>query len=356
MLRQPGPDGASREQDRALLHNALSKGRAGTGTHPCPQFQNNAGRPMGLWALFARVVHGKGHGVGELARRLGTPVAELRAVRPSYREFQIPKRTGGTRRILAPDDALKALQQRILRRLLGRLRSHPAAHGFERGRSIVTNANAHVGSAIVVRMDLKDFFSATRAKRVRKYFRKIGWNRPAALLLTHLCTFEGGLPPGAPTSPRLSNLVNYRLDARLTGLAARRRVVDNFRGGGSIDVREIGATYTRYADDLTFSFPTDDSAKVRYVIRVTKHIVGCEGYVLHLHKKLQIRRRHDRQQVTGLVVNERVHLPRSTRRWLRAVEHRAARDGRSTLTPDQLAGWRALQKMIVQQAGGPSGE
>jgi len=304
---------------------------------------------MRLWGLISRIVYGKGHAVEELARRLDVPVEELRSFQPNYREFEIPKRSGGTRRILAPDDATKALQRRILRRLLGRLRSHLAAHGFEKGRSIVTNAEAHVGQAVVVRMDLKDFFPATRAKRVRKYFRRIGWNRPAARLLTNLCTIEGGLPQGAPTSPRLSNLVNYRLDARLTGLAARRRVVDNFRGGGHLSTREIGATYTRYADDLTFSFPTDNPADIRYVIRVTRFIVGREGYELHLRKKLQIRRRHDRQQVTGLVVNARVNLPRATRRWLRAVEHRLASHGRSTLTPEQLAGWRAYHKMIVDR-------
>lgn len=311
---------------------------------------------MGLRRLIARIVYGKGHGVDELARRLDVPAAGLRAVRPAYREFRIPKRSGGTRQILAPEDSLKALQRRILRRLLARLRSHPAAHGFERGRSIVTNARAHVGRAVVVRMDLRDFFTATTAKRVRKYFRGIGWNRPAARLLTHLCTWEGGLPQGAPTSPRLSNLVNYRLDARLTGLATRKRLRDSFRTRRVVGTTEIGATYTRYADDLTFSFPTDDPTVIRYVIVVTKHIVGQEGYELHLRQKLQIRRRHDRQQVTGLVVNERADLPRSTRRWLRAVEHRADRDGRSTLTPEQLAGWQALRAMIEQQAGTPDAE
>ena len=199
---------------------------------------------MGLRGLFrrllGRLVRGKGHGVDELARRLGMAAGELRAVRPRYREFFLPKRSGGTRRILAPDQALKAVQRRILRRLLARLRSHPAATGFERGRSIVTNALPHVGRAVVVRMDLKDFFPSTRAGRVRAYFRRVGWDRAAAGLLTRLCTFEGGLPQGAPTSPRLGNLVNYYLDAQLTRKAAR-----------------IKGVYTRYADDLTISFYRD---------------------------------------------------------------------------------------------------
>jgi RNA-directed DNA polymerase len=300
--------------------------------------------------IFDRMFYGKGLGVENLARRLRLSVAELRAVRPSYRAFSLPKRSGGTRQILAPEARLKAVQRRILRRLLARLRCHPAATGFERGQSIVTNARAHVGQAVVVQMDIRDFFASTRSARVRQFFRRIGWNRPAANLLVRLCTHEGGLPQGAPTSPRLSNLVNVRLDARLTGLAALRR----FRGLGPsapAGCYELRATYTRYADDLTFSFPSDDPKAVRYLIHWTKAIVASEGYVLHRRKKLYIRRRHDRQQVTGLVVNEHVNLPRTVRRWLRAVEHHVA-DGRpATLTAAQLAGWRALRRMVAQNGG-----
>ena len=161
------------------------------------------------------LLKGRGHDVDELARRLGIePIRReyarrrearveeaeepgLRSFEPRYRDFTIPKRSGGTRRILAPDDELKSLQRRILRRLLGRLRAHPAATGFERGKSILTNARAHQGRAVVLRFDLVDFFPSTRARRLRAYFRRIGWNRPATKLLLRLCTHEGGLPQGA---------------------------------------------------------------------------------------------------------------------------------------------------------------
>src|SRR5262249_23095452 len=146
------------------------------------------------------------------------------------------------RRILTPDERLKTIQRCILRRLLARLHCHPAATGFERSKSIIDNAQVHVGKAVVVRMDLKDFFASTRAERVRSYFRKISWNREASGLLVRLCTYQGGLPQGAPTSPRLSNLVNYRLDARLVALAAR-RCLRNPRTGEQITCREIGAAY-----------------------------------------------------------------------------------------------------------------
>jgi hypothetical protein len=100
-----------------------------------------------------RAFDGKGLGVDELARRLGMDAAGLRAFAPAYREARIPKRSGGTRRLLVPDGRTKALQRRILRRLLDRLRAHPAATGFERGRSIVHNALPHVGRAVVVKLD-----------------------------------------------------------------------------------------------------------------------------------------------------------------------------------------------------------
>lgn len=286
--------------------------------------------------FFSRLFGGGTHDVEELARRLGVPAAELRAVRPAYREFTVPKRSGGARRLAAPEPALKTLQRRILRRLLGRLQAHPAAAGFERGRSIVTNALPHAGRAVVVRMDLKDFFESTSALHVSKYLRKIGWNAEAAELLTRLCTHKDGLPQGAPTSPRLSNLVNIHMDARLAALA-----------------KKFDAVYTRYADDMTFSFAKDNPRAVHAVVRTTKRIVGDEGYEMHVRKKLQIRRRHEQQRVTGLVVNARPNLPRRTRRWLRAVAYRAAGTGdkEATLTPAQLIGWRSLQFMIGKQAG-----
>jgi len=226
---------------------------------------------------------------------------------------------------------------------------------------------------VVVRFDLVDFFPSTRAARVRRYFRRIGWNRRATGVLVRLCTHEGGLPQGAPTSPRLSNLVNYRIDARLSGMAAA-----------------LGGVYTRYADDITISLADDEreapwvihacpartfgletnADKVRFLRVFVGRVVAEEGYRLHRRKKLSVRRRHHRQTVTGLVVNDRVGRGRFTRRWLRAVEHRTrlAAEGNSptstgatayvarkrpTLTPAQLEGWRALRSMIDRQRGEP---
>lgn len=284
---------------------------------------------MGLLDLILR---GHGRGLDDLASRLGTNPSELAAVPLEYREFRVPKRSGGERRILAPRPPLRALQRRILRRVLGRLRCHPAATGFERGISIVTNAAVHQGRAVVVRMDLRDFFESTRAARVGRFLRRAGWNRPAARRLETLCTWNGSLPTGAPTSPRLANLVNQRLDRRLAGLAA-----------------SLGAAYTRYADDLTFSLEVDSAARVHRLLAAARAIAFQEGYRTN-GRKLRVRRHHQQQRVTGLVVNQGVNLPRSTRRWLRAVKHRLAAGRGATLSESQLRGWCALASMVATQA------
>ena len=315
--------------------------------------------------LLNWLVNGRGHGTTELARRLGIPEQELRAVDPIYHEFSIPKRSGDKRRILAPGPPLKHVQRLLLRRVFAKLSVHPAATGFEPGRSIVTNARVHQGQAVVLRFDLIDFFSSTSTNVLKKYLRQIGWNRTASRLLLRLCAQQGGLPQGAPTRPRLSNLLNYRLDARLDGL-----------------ITKSGGVSTRYADDITISFaaqephvtgtlnhPTQTPSgqnQIRFITRAVRKIVESEGYRIHQRKKLSVRRQHQQQVVTGLVVNQRVNLPRSTRRWLRAVEHRTrmsqpisltsyqpgsySRRKSTTLSPAQLEGWRSFRAMVHRQA------
>lgn len=293
---------------------------------------------MGLWRTIRRTLLGggtEGHDrLEDLAEWLEMAPEQVRAIEPRYRTFDVPKRSGGHRTIDAPDDATKEIQRRILHRVLAGLRAHPAVHGFEEGRSIVTNARPHVGKAVVIGLDIRDFFPETSANRVFDYLRAVGWSRHVAREIQRLTCHEGGLPQGAPTSPRLSNLVNYRMDARLAGLA-----------------ESVGADYTRYADDLTFSLTADDRYAVQGVIRVVRKVVRESGYRLN-DDKLTVRRRHQRQEVTGLVVNERIHLPRETRRWLRAVEHRLRTTGSCSLTDAELDGWLALTSMVHEQGEG----
>ncbi len=267
--------------------------------------------------------------LADLAAMLEMEPAALKAFKPSYHTFNVPKRNGKMRRICAPDAATKHLQRLLLRRVFARLRAHPAAHGFEKGRSIVSNAAEHTDAAVVIKMDIKNYFEETLDSRVEEYFRAIGWDKAAVRVLMALTTHEQGLPQGAPTSPRLSNLVNYRLDMSLDALA-----------------KKLGMTYTRYADDMTFSSSADDRAKIASLLGHVENILLDFEYDVHWRKTLCLRRWHQRQTVTGLVVNDGVGLPRETRRWLRAVEHRLRTGREASLTPTQLQGWRAFEAMV----------
>ncbi len=287
----------------------------------------------------------------DVARRLDVTVARIRSIEVAYTKFEIPKRKGGMRTIHAPNAVLKDFQRTILRRLLRGLRTHPCATGFERGHSIVTNALPHTGKDVVIRLDLEAFFPSIKADRIRRYFRFIGYDEEAAEQMTRLCTHQDSLPQGAPTSPRLSNLVNFRLDTRLAALAEGR-----------------GLSYSRYADDITLSLRVQDALpgrgydpakgttlarqqpRANDIIHAAKAIIEDEGYRMHKHRKLRIFRKHDRQMVTGLVVNDRPNLPRDTRRRLRAIEHHLRMGRQATMTAAQLEGWRALQQMIRRQS------
>jgi retron-type reverse transcriptase len=291
------------------------------------------------WRRLVRFVN---RSPNALAKRLGITLPELENFMPSYRAVEIPKRSGGTRTLQIPDDATKKLQRLILRRILRNLRSHPAAHAYERGRSIVTNARHHAGQQYVLKFDLEDFFPSTSEHRVERYFRRIGWSRKAAKILTRLTVHEEGLPQGAPTSPRLSNLLNFKLDAALQHRAHR-----------------WDATYTRYADDITISVTIRKNrfrSRILMSLRQTAfRAAHAAGYKVHRSpRKLHVLQQHHRQTVTGLVVNRKVQLSRKQRRLLRAAEHRLKTGKPTTLTPAQIQGWRALQSMIDKQRDNPA--
>ena len=270
----------------------------------------------------------------ELFKRLDLDPGIQSTEKPVYRRVSIPKRNGGIRRLEIPDAETRAMQRKILRLLLQRIPVHEAATGFEKGKSIVDHAQPHTESEVVICLDLVDFFPSTHSRRVEAFFQRIGWNPETARWLTTWVCFNGGLPQGAPTSPKLSNLVNYLMDRQLQKSAERR-----------------GFRYTRYADDMTFSFSRHSNEAppnaelTKELIRRVENIVHSFGYRIH-HRKTRIRRKHQQQKVTGLVVNSQVGLPRKTKRWLRSVAHRHQTGKEATLSEAQLAGWVAFQKMI----------
>ena len=243
-----------------------------------------------------------------------------------YVHFLVPKKSGGERALCAPHKKLAAAQRWVLEQILSKLTAHDAAHGFVAGRSILTNAQPHVGSAVVVNCDLCDFFPTVTAHRVIGLFKQIGYS-PAvatvlALLVTecprrkvlfngktwYVATGERALPQGACTSPALSNLVARRLDARLAGVC-----------------RKLGWTYTRYADDLTFS-AKEPSDRIGYLLARVRHIAQDEGFAVN-EKKTRVLKPAARQTVTGVVTNARPAAPRRLRRRLRAILHNASKTG-----------------------------
>lgn len=264
----------------------------------------------------------------DLASKLNLPNADLVQHVVQYKTTAIAKRTGGKRILHVPDRATKHLQRKLLQRLIGRLSIHDNVHGFRRGHSIVDNAAEHVGREVIVKLDIVDFFPSTTSTRVEGAFRGAGFDQKTSAILTGLTCYDEGLPQGAPTSPALSNYVNKNMDAKLAKLAVG-----------------LGARYTRYADDLTFSFSKYSRRGIHRLLISTGKILQHYGYRLN-GKKKRIVRQHCQQLVTGLVVNERVNLPRKTRRWLRSVKYRMETGGKATLTNSEFRGWLSLLKMV----------
>ncbi len=256
-----------------------------------------------------------------------------------YRTFKIRKKgKGGFRIIDAPNPMLLMLQKSIYQHLLKGEAIPTAANGFVVGRSIAHNARPHVNQAVVINVDLKDFFHSISANRVYQYWRYCGWGDDAVEVLTRICCYRGRLPQGAPTSPALSNVVNRFLDQRLESLA-----------------RGLGGRYTRYADDITFSFGLKFDAKQRKLIPKLRSILAEEGYEIQEKKRVRVQRSHQRQTVTGLVVNQRMNIPRTTRQKIRSWQYKRSKG----LLQDKkdlarLAGYEALLHMIKAIAGQPA--
>ncbi len=301
----------------------------------------------------------------QLAEALNIEIAELRflsyfrkhARYVHYRRFEIPKSSGEPRAIWAPLPRLAAAQKWIAENIASKLLGHPAAHGFKKQRSILSSAQNHVGSRIIICFDLRDFFPSVTFRRVKGLLRHAGYPEQVATCVSALCTEAprekvtlGGdeyflavgtraLPQGAPSSPALSNAVCRSLDNRLSILAARGRW-----------------RYTRYADDLTFSYPLarDEDPGVGAIMAAVRHIIADEGFEVN-ETKTRVLRTGSRQAVTGLIVNGPAapRVPRSVRRMLRAATHNAGK-GRPLKpgeTLETLMGYAAFVYMTDSKAG-----
>ncbi len=241
-----------------------------------------------------------------------------------YRHFTKPKKDGGLRDLVEPDVKLKSIQRWILAFYFKEEKPHPAAVAYCKKKSIADHVWPHAGAEFLIAADIEDFFPTTQAARVDDWWRE-RVDADLARLLTLLTTYRGGLPQGAPTSPALSNSINRELDERL------------FRRA-----RQAGARYTRYCDDMVFSWrhwpgPTSDFENgVRSVLHEF-------GYTLHRKKGWRLYHRRDEPEITGAILTRHggVRLPERMRRTMNTLKRSwAAHD------VERLAGYLGYQTMI----------
>ncbi len=235
--------------------------------------------------------------------------------RKNYKSFSIKKKNGGERIILAPVSSLKIIQKKLYYILsLVYTNPRPSIHGFLSEKSIITNASEHVRKNLILNVDLENFFGTITFPRVFGLLKKPPYNvsEKAAVVLAQICTHEGVLPQGAPTSPIISNMILSRMDRELQSLA-----------------RENSCYYTRYADDITFSTTQrliskeivdyDNTGKFRLGLGLI-NVINKNKFKIN-SDKIKFNNKRQRQEVTGLIVNKKVNIKRGFIRQVRAMLH-----------------------------------
>lgn len=238
-----------------------------------------------------------------------------------YSTLEIPKKNGDTRTICVPNKNLKKVQKKLYNKLstyYDEIKTQnnftsKISHGFEKNRSIVTNAEVHKNKRYVVNLDLLVFFPSINFGRVRSYFIKNNYfeiNDDIATILAQLTCYKGTLPQGASTSPLIANMICNIMDIRILKIAKKYRL-----------------DYTRYADDLTFStnnkYFLNDYDKF---LEDIKNIIHRSGFELN-SKKTRLLFSNSRQEVTGLVVNKKISVPKEYYKNTRAMAHSLYKNG-----------------------------
>ena len=225
-----------------------------------------------------------------------------------YRDFSIPKKSGGKRSITAPTSYLKGTQKALSILLSTLYKAPKTVNGFAAGRSVETNAEVHIGKNYVFNTDLKDFFPSITAKMVRKALEDSGVEREVARYISIVCTIttdnddlpEDVLPQGSPASPILSNMVCYMMDRNLEWLA-----------------HKYGLTYSRYADDMTFSSMHSVYGKKSVFLKEFRDTVTKYGFTIN-ETKTRLQKKGERQEVTGIIVSDKTNVCRKYLKNLRA--------------------------------------
>lgn len=219
-----------------------------------------------------------------------------------YWTFFIPKKDGTKRVITEPLPNLKEIQNWILHNILYKLSSHKFAKAYIPGKKIRENVKLHTKKKFVITFDIHNFFDSIKRESVEWIFSEIGYSDLVSNLLSKLCTLNGCLPQGAPTSPYLSNLFMRDFDERIRQYCIGKKIM-----------------YTRYADDMTFS-SSSESFDIKALEKEVSKAVAAKGLSLN-PQKTHIMRYDNKQIVTGVVVNQRPRLPKKERKRLRLVMH-----------------------------------
>jgi retron-type reverse transcriptase len=236
----------------------------------------------------------------ELASLLATETKQIEWVLSHlktlyYRKDRL-KADGSKRTLWIPRPPLRPIQDKIKTEILAKVPLPTYVQGGVRKCSIITNAKHHVGKPVLSTMDIKNCFPSITVQKVRKVFEELGFSGDALSIVTKLTSWEFQLPQGPPTSPAIANLALANLDRRQMGVA-----------------KQHGFTYTRYVDDISAS----GGKRLRKVRNLQERIVNDEGFSVKPLKdgqKKLMYREQDRQQVTGLVLNQKINLPREKRK------------------------------------------
>ena len=243
-----------------------------------------------------------------------------------YRSYPIKKASGSLRWIDAPQDKLKEIQKKILTRLLYQFRAHESAMGFIKHISVKDGAEKHLGNKVVLCMDVHNFFGSLSLFQVYAAFgymlkkltstkKSFSYSAEDLDLLVKLTTYKAHVPQGAPTSPALANIICRQMDRELKSIADKNDLV-----------------YTRYADDISFSHARKNF-KITKVIEQTKKILSYYGLKLN-KKKTRVLRPHKRMCITGVVINEKLSVPKYVWRNVRAQLHNLNTNGNSLTKED----------------------
>jgi hypothetical protein len=228
----------------------------------------------------------------------------LEEINNMYKDIYIKKSEHKYRHIQAPNETLKKEQYKMLNRLRrNRLPISPKAYGFVEGKSIFDNALNHINKECILNIDLKDFFDGISRETILNKLNE--FNIRNAEYISYVCTRNEHLVQGSPTSPFISNIIFYEMDNLLDSLAL-----------------ENNLTYSRYADDMTFSGNAEDIIKIKKDI--FNNILN-NGYKISW-EKVEIRFSNQRQEVTGIVVNEKANIKKPIRNRIRGICHSIERD------------------------------